>query len=483
MKDEFFEKILNAVENRPFSTAVTSDGEDFETIAQISESQDGRLKVTLQTDADLPMGPDSAEATMTLPAFSPFGFFAIANDFNGLDSGRGIRLLRGDLPTTPLGSGESERVIDGRSISLTDPVRAKTLTLWYEGIRAEGWDTNSDKQAISITHGGFSATVIPPHGAAEFFIEVAKPELGKNPIEWHISDTHQGIVIRTDEERPLIKIEISPADDRDISWDEYTARIEVERGDFEIEDVTLHIWRIDEAEMGLTEITSLEENVNHSLSFMNSTWCQAKVAIAWRETWSDSRWRGTWTPVWGAWKATRPTKPNRHKNWMPMEAKAERMLEQILRNIREDQHPILGRYLHSAKAMDNGDWASSVTASVAILQRIASRTGWRGVAKHLRTIGVDRPYHFMGWGEEAERLLEEGEPHDHLVKAITDLRNLVTAHWVNDPPEDATWLAQQALYYVESALRAELAPKVPMWDRTRAFHRPPITGLDDQAES
>ena len=26
MKDEFFEKILNAVENRPFITAVTSDG-------------------------------------------------------------------------------------------------------------------------------------------------------------------------------------------------------------------------------------------------------------------------------------------------------------------------------------------------------------------------------------------------------------------------------------------------------------------------
>ena len=80
---------------------------------------------------------------------------------------------------------------------MTDPVRAKTLTLWYEGIRAEGWDTNSDKQAVSITHGGFSATEIPPHGATEFFIEIAKPELRNNPIEWHISDTHQGIVIRT----------------------------------------------------------------------------------------------------------------------------------------------------------------------------------------------------------------------------------------------------------------------------------------------
>ena len=69
-----------------------------------------------------------------------------------------------------------------------------------------------------------------------------------------------------------------------------------------------------------------------------------------------------------------------------------------------------------------------------------------------------------------------------MVKAITELRNLVTAHWVNDPPENAIWLAQQALYYVESALRAELAPKVPMWDRTRAFHHPPITGLYDHTE-
>ena len=375
MKDEFFEKILNSVENRPFITAVTSDGEDFETIAQISESQDGPLKVTLQTDAGLPMGPDSAEATMTLPAFSPFGFFAVGNAFNGLDSGKGIRLLRGDLPTIPLGSGESERVIDGRSISLTEPVRAKTLTLWYEGIRAEDWRTNVDKQAVTIKHGVASSTEIPPLGVTEFSIAIEKPELRKNPIEWHISDTHQGIVIRTDEERPVIKIEISPADDREISWDEYTARIEVERGDFEIENVTLHIWRIDEAEMDLTEITSLEEDVNHSLSFMNSSWCEAKVAIAWMETWSDSRWRVTWTPVWGAWRATRPAKPNKHKNWMPMEAKAEGVLEQILRNVRKDHHPIVGRYLHSARAMDNGDWASSITASVAILQKIANRRG------------------------------------------------------------------------------------------------------------
>ena len=371
MKDEFFEKILNAVENRPFITAVTSDGEDFETIAQISESQDGRLKVTLQTDAGLPMGPDSAEATMTLPAFSPFGFFAVGNAFNGLDSGRGIRLLRGDLPTIPLGSGESERVIDGRSISLTDPVRAKTLTLWYEGIRAEGWDTNSDKQAVSITHGGLSATEIPPHGATEFFMEVKRPETDQPPIEWDIGDTHQGVIVRTDKDKPFIKVAIAPADERDITWEEYIARIEVEYEDLEIKDIVLHIWRTDEAEMDLTAITALEQTMSRSLSFMNSTWCRAKVAIAWKETWSDSVWRGTWTPVWGAWQPTLPARRNRHKNWMPIETEAEKVLQQVLRNIKNDHHPVIERYLHNTMALDRGDWISSVTASVAILQRLA----------------------------------------------------------------------------------------------------------------
>ncbi len=484
MKDEFFEKILNAVENRPFITAVTSDGKDFETIAQISESQDGRLKVTLQADAGLTMGPDSAEATMTLPAFSPFGFFAVGNPFNGLDCGREIRLLSGGLPTIPLGSGESERVIDARSISLTDPVRAKTLTLWYEGIRAEGWDTNSDKQAVSITHGGVSATEIPPHGANDFFFAITNPTPGKDPIEWDIGDTHQGVIVRTDKDNLFIKVAIAPAADRDITWDDYIARIEVEYEDLEIKDIVLHIWRTDEAEMDLAAVTALEETINHSLSFMNSTWCQAKVAIAWKETWSDSVWLGTWTPVWGAWQATLPARQNRHKNWMPIEAKAEKVLEQVLRNIRRDHDPVIERYLHNTMALDRGDWISSVTASVAILQRLAMNSGlrtgrrglelWQGIAQYLRSKAVERPYYYVGWGEEAKRLIEEGKPHDHLAKAITELRNLVTAHWVNDPPENATWLAQQALYYVESALRAELAPGVPMWDRTRAFHHPPI---------
>ena len=178
---------------------------------------------------------------------------------------------------------------------------------------------------------------------------------------------------------------------------------------------------------------------------------------------------------------------------MPIETNAEKVLEQVLSNIQKDHHPVIERYLHNTMALDRGDWISSVTASVAILQRLAINSGlktgrrglelWQGIAQYLRSKAVERPYYYVGWGEEAKRLIEEGEAHDHLVKAIAELRNLVTAHWVNDPPENATWLAQQALYYVESALRAELAPKVPMWDRTRAFHHPPITGFYDHTES
>ena len=320
-------------------------------------------------------------------------------------------------------------------------------------------------------------------------MEVKRPETDQPPIEWDIGDTHQGVIVRTDKDKPFIKVAIAPADERDITWEEYIARIEVEYEDLEIKDIVLHIWRTDEAEMDLTAITALEQTMSRSLSFMNSTWCRAKVVIAWKETWSDSVWRGTWTPVWGAWQPTLPARRNRHKNWMPIETEAEKVLEQVLRNIKNDHHPVIERYLHNTMALDRGDWISSVTASAAILQRLAMNSGFRierrglelsrGIAQYLRSKAVERPFYYVGWGEDAERLIEEGEPHDHLVKAITELRNLVTAHWVNDPPENAIWLAQQALYYVESALRAELAPKVPMWDRTRAFHHPPITGLYD----
>ena len=51
MKDEFFEKILNAVEDRPFITAIARNGEEFETIAQISEGDGGQLRVTSQSDS------------------------------------------------------------------------------------------------------------------------------------------------------------------------------------------------------------------------------------------------------------------------------------------------------------------------------------------------------------------------------------------------------------------------------------------------
>ncbi len=84
MKDEFFEKILNTVENRPFITAVATNGEELETIAQISEAEDGGLIVTLQSDTGPPMGSNDAETTITLPIFSEFGFASVSKDVIGM---------------------------------------------------------------------------------------------------------------------------------------------------------------------------------------------------------------------------------------------------------------------------------------------------------------------------------------------------------------------------------------------------------------
>ena len=487
MKDEFFEKVLNVVEGRPFITTVTTDGQASQTIVQIREGDQGELTVVLQDELGPILGPEDAPTIIKLPQlehFEPFAMAMIYDESMDAHGDRTVPLYPEEDRSFPFPNGETTRIINTESVALTESVSAKTLTLWYEGIRTEGWDTDVDKEAVTITHGDCFATEIPPHGTTDFFVEVSRPEPDKPPIEWDIGDTHQGVIVRTDKDKPFIKIKIAPAKDRDITWGEYTARIEVDYEDLDIKDVVLHIWRTDEAEMDLAAITVLEETISRSLSFMNSTWCQAKVAIAWKETWSDSQWRGDWIPVWGAWRATLPARRNRHKNWMPIETNAEKVLEEVLSNIQKDHHPVIERYLHNTMALDRGDWISSVTASVAILQRLATNSGlktgrrglelWQGIAQYLRSKAVERPYNYVGWEDEAKRLIEEGKAHDHLAKAITELRNLVTAHWVNDPPENATWLAQQALYYVESALRAELAPGVPMWDRTRAFHHPPI---------
>ena len=80
----------------------------------------------------------------------------------------------------------------------------------------------------------------------------------------------------------MSKFSIAPADDREITWGEYVARIWIEHEEFEIKDVEFHVWRYDEAEMDLTEVRQLERVFSHSLSFMNSAWCRPKVAIAWR---------------------------------------------------------------------------------------------------------------------------------------------------------------------------------------------------------
>jgi hypothetical protein len=496
MKDEFFEKVLNVVENRPFLTTVTRDGQMSQTIAQIREGRRGELAVVLQGGIGPLFGSDDAETTVTLPNSrysEPFGMIPVKQGFADAAGERTVPLYPGEsLPFNHF-DDETTRIINGENIALVEPVRAKTLTLWYDNIGAESWMTNVHKEEITILHGDSSAAEIPPHGASDFFIAFRRPETDQPPIEWDIGDTHQGAIIRTDQENPFVKISIAPSRDRDIYWGEYVARMWVEHEEFEIKDVGFHVWRVDDTAMDLTEIRQLERVLSHSLSFMNSTWCRPKIAIAWRETWSDSQWWGTWSPVWGSWKPTTAAKRNRAKNWLPMDVGPEMVLPQVVRNISDDHFPVVERYVHNAMALENGDWISSITASVAILQRLATHAGfrterrglelWEGIAKYLRSKRVERPYYYVGWGEEAKRLIESGERHDRLVKRITELRNQITAHWQQDEiPTNASWLAQQALYYVEAAMRAELAPSAPMWDRTRAFHHPPMPDSPDPSE-
>lgn len=493
MKDEFFDKVLNVVENIPFLTTVTRDGRVSQTIAQIREVRHGELAVVLQEEVSPLFGSDDAETTITLPNSrygEPFGMIRVNQGFADTPSERTVPLYPDQARPLPGIQDESRRIINGESVALVEPVSAKTLTLWYENIWAENWVTNVDREAITVSHGDASKTEIPPHGATDFFIAFGTPEMGRPPIEWDIGDTHQSVIIRTDQENPFAKISIAPAGDRDIYWDEHVARMWVEREECEIKDVGFHVWRIDDSAMDLSEMRQLERVFSHSLSFMNSTWCRPKVTIAWSETWSDSQWWGTWFPVWGSWKPTTTAKRNRAKNWLPMDVGPEKVLSQVIRNIRDDHCPVVERYVHNAMALESGDWISSITASVAILQKLAIDSGfsierrglalWDGISKYLRSKAIERPEYYVGWEKEAKRLIEDGEPHDNLVKAITELRNRFAAHWADDEiPENAAWLAEQAIYYVEAALRAELAPGAPMWDRTRAFHHPPIPDSPD----
>ena len=496
MKDIFFQKILNVVEHRPYMTMVTREGKKAQTIAQICEGEYGELNVTLQTQVGPLHGYDGAETTITLPSPLEIGGLGVIPEFQDDPverETRSVPLYPGEAGPFLYGDNEVKRIINGESISLADPAMAKTVTLWYEEIWAEMWNTNMDKQSVTVTHDGFSITEIPPHGTSEFFIQIEKPDPGEPQIEWDIGDTHQGIIIRTSRENPVIRVTTAPADDQEIAWAEYKALMWVEQDDLSIKSIGIHVWRVDGAKMDTDEIENLEKAISHSLSFMNSAWCRPKIAIAWEQSWDDSKWWGTWPPVWGSWKPTKPAKRDKSKNWMPIDIGAEKVLEHILRNISEDHYPVVERYVHSTTVMDNGDWMSSVTESVAILERLATDAGfrierrglelWNGIAQYLRSKHVDRPNYYIGWGREAERLIESGDPHNYLIKAITEFRNRVTAHWRDDEnPANAAWLAQQAIYYVEFVIRAELAPTVPLWDRTRGFHHLPIMDFREESE-
>ena len=317
MKEEFFEKVLNVEEDRPYTTTVTRNGQKEQCIAQIREGESGELSIMLQTEVGPSFGPDDVETTITLPS-SPrnavHGIFATALGSPNAGEGKTVPLDPRESIPLAHANGESERTINAESIALVEPVQARTLTLWYEDIWAGDWKTNVGKEAVTISNVGVSKTLIPPHGVNEFFIAIKKPEPNLPPVEWEISDTHQSVIVRASQECPFVKIEIAPTDERDIAWGDYKARIWVEHEDYDVKDIGLHVWRTDEAVMNLPEIKSLEQAISNSLSFMNSSWCMPRVAIAWTETWSDSQWWGTWTPVWGAWKPTISAKKSRTKN-------------------------------------------------------------------------------------------------------------------------------------------------------------------------
>ena len=133
MKDDFFQKELNATENQPFMTTVTAGGRTSQTIAQIREGEHGELSVTLQGEVGSLLGPDDTETTITLPSSIGSRSYSSLPD----DGGRTIPLHpRENIPFLAQ-NGESERTINAASIALLEPVRAKTLTLLYNDIGTE----------------------------------------------------------------------------------------------------------------------------------------------------------------------------------------------------------------------------------------------------------------------------------------------------------------------------------------------------------
>ena len=153
MKDIFFQKILNTVEHRPYMTTVTREGENVQTIAQICEGAYGDLNVTLQTQVGPLHGYDGSETTIALPSPLESGRLGVLpglqNDRVGRET-RSVPLYPGEADPFLHENNEFKRIINGENINLANPAMAKTVTLWYEGIWAEMWNTNVDKQSVTV---------------------------------------------------------------------------------------------------------------------------------------------------------------------------------------------------------------------------------------------------------------------------------------------------------------------------------------------
>lgn len=416
MRSEFFESVIMLEEGRPYLTCTVDDGH-----------YERQVIAQISVDQD---GALVATVTEASEGRFPFGELEL-----GSPSSIRLRLPKRDHLLSQKDDSESIWVrgtpensewttypmrilLETDQIYLTQPpVAAGQLWLWYEGVWDPAW-------RLTGYVGG---------EAAEFAVEC----------------------------------------------DEYRATVFVDPHDMTGEgDVELKVVRKDRARMSVEELNRVVSDWDHTLAFMRGYPTAAKVGIA---RFDDCVYRGTTPATWAFWRWNFPREGLGEWNWVPLEGTTfETIASEILARIDDRRKRIVQRYSHAAAAFHRGDWMSTVTATVAILEHLARErpgpsVGKRAVTKlipqYLEEIGVERHFDSAGWKDEGDDLGPEEYPIQELVK----LRNSVTAHW--DPraeiPENALWLTSQALYYVEACIKMELAPSVPQLDRTRGFHHFP----------
>ena len=123
-----------------------------------------------------------------------------------------------------------------------------------------------------------------------------------------------------------------------------------------------------------------------------------------------------------------------------------------------------------------GDWMSAVTASLSVLEYLATEKLGKGgnvpekIRRYLCEARIDPHCHYMGWEEEGYRPHSKDEANGYPIQEIANLRNTITAHWDAKAPTpvNALWLESQALQYVEACL-------------LQSWHRPSRNGTVPEA--